>query len=131
MKECESHFTSDLEVVCRDDAVFVGAWSLDFQYNVASGIRLDEAWILLQMEWGAYDIPVPFAPDSQGDAARMVAYYKGQWEEENRLYFEKRHAPTWQNRLLDVAEAHFAWVALGVFFIALPIVVLLLSLVRR
>lgn len=131
LEACEAHPASGLEVVCRDDAIFVGSWSIDFQYNVVSGIRLEEAWILLLMDWGAYDIPVPFSPDSQAEAARLVAYYRQQWEEENRQYREKRQAPTWQNRLLNVAEAHFAWVVLGFFFIGIPIVLFLLSLVRR
>lgn len=131
LEECEKRSASCLEVVCRDDAIFVGAWGLDFQYNVVSGIRLDENWILLEMDWGAYDIPVPVPRDAKAEAARMVGYYRSQWEEELRQYLEKRHAPTWQNRLLNVAEAHFAWVTLGFFFIAIPIVVLLIGLFRH
>lgn len=131
LKVCEDHATSGLEVVCRDDAIFVGSWGLDFQYNVVSGIRLEEDWILLDMDWGSYDIPIPVTPDAKVEPARMVRYYRSQWEEEQRQFLEKRNAPTWQNRLLNIAEAHFAWVTLGFFFIAIPILVLLIGLFRH
>lgn len=130
LKACDEAPSSGLEVVCRDDAVFVGSWCLAFQYNVVSGIQLEEEWILFGMEWGAYDIPVPFAPNGRAEAARMVEYYTRQWEEEQRQYLEARQAPTWNNRLLNIAERHFVWVVLGIFFIAIPVVVLVMSLLR-
>lgn len=131
LKACENAPASGLEVVCRDDAIFVGPWSLDLQYNLVSGLRLEETWILCDMDWGAYDIPIPVPPNGRVEAARVVAHYIREWEEENRQYFERRNAPTWHNRLLDIAEAHFAWVALGFFFIVIPLVLLLFSLLRH
>lgn len=131
LEACEDPPVSGLEVVCRADAIFVGRWGLDFQYNLVSGIQLEGSWILLVMDWGAYDIPVPFTPHSQAEAARIVSYYRRQWEEENRQYREKREAPTWSNRLLNIAEAHFAWVVLAFFFLAIPLALLLFGLFRR
>lgn len=86
--------------------------------------------MLFVMEWGAYDIPVPVALNSRAEAARMVDYYTSQWEVEQRRYLQERQAPTWRNRLLNIAEAHFVWVLLGLFFIAIPLAVLPLSLLR-
>lgn len=129
LKACEEGSRSGLEVVCREDAVFVGPWCLSFEYNVVSEIRLEDEWLLFVMEWGAYDIPVP-VPSDRAEAARMARYYAQQGEEETRQYLEARRMPTWSNRLLNIAEAHFAWVVLGLFFIVLPLVVLLLSLLN-
>lgn len=130
LKVCENPPASGVDVVCRDDAIFVGSWGLDFQYNVASGIRVEEPWILCVMESGAYDIPVPVALNARDEATRMVAYYRHRWEEEEREYLERRQAPTWRNRLLNIAEAHFVWVVLAFFFIAIPTLVALLSALR-
>jgi hypothetical protein len=129
LRACEEGSQSGLEVVCRDDAVFVGQWCLAFEYNVVSQIHLESEWVLFVMEWGAYDIPVP-VPSDQAEAARIVRYYTQQGEEENRQYLEARQRPTWSNRLLNIAEARFAWVLLGLFFIVLPLFVLLLSLLH-
>jgi hypothetical protein len=121
LKACEEHARFGLEVVCRDDAVFVGPWCLAFQYNAVSGIRLEEEWMLFVTEWGTYDIPIPVELNARAEAARMVDYYTNQWEEEQRRYLQERQAPMWRNRLLNIAEAHFVWVLLGLFFIAIPL----------
>lgn len=130
LQVCDTPPPSGLEVVCRDDAVFVGPWSLAFAYNVVSGLRLEDEWLLFVMEWGAYDIPVPVASRGRAEAARVAHEYTRQWAEEDRAYLQRRQAPTWHNRLLDIAEAHFAWVVLGFFFVALPLALLILGLVR-
>lgn len=127
---CDDRAGRGLEVVCRDDAVFVGTWGLAFDYNVVSQIRLGNDWILFEMEWGAYDIPVPLPAVGREEAERIVSYYKRTGEEETRRYLEARQAPTLSNRLLDIAEHHFAWVLLGLFFVVVPLAVLLVGLVR-
>ncbi len=129
LKACEAGSRSGLEVVCRDDAVFVGEWCLSFASNVVSQIRLEDDWILFVMDWGAYDIRVPL-PSDQAEASRMVRYYVQQGEEENRHYLEARRRPTWSNRLLNVAETHLVLVLLGLFLVVLPLLVLLLSLLH-
>lgn len=130
LEACEGDSRFGLEVVCRDDAVFVGRWCLAFDYNVVSAIRLEEEWILFVMDWGAYDIPVPLALNRRAEVARMVDYYTRQGEEELRRYVQARQAPTWSNRLLNIAEPHFVWVLIGLFFIVLPLAVFLLSLLH-
>ena len=127
LKACDEGSRSGLEVVCRNDAVFVGSWCLAFLYNTISNIRLEEEWLLFEMEGGTYDIPVPLARNGQAEAARMVEQYRRQAEEERRQYLQARQAPTWNNRLLNIAEAHWVLLLLGIFFVAIPLVVLLLS----
>jgi len=51
-------------------------------------------------------------------------------EEEARRYIAERQAPTWSNRLLNVAETHFIWVTLGLFFVILPLAVLIVLWLR-
>lgn len=130
LKACDENSRYGLEVVCRDDAVFVGSWCLSFPYNDISDIRLHDTWVQFVMDGGAYDIPVPIAHDGRAEAERIVDYYIRTGREEARLAWEARHAPTLSNRLLDIAEAHPAWVLLGFFFIVIPLVVLVLGLLR-
>lgn len=127
---CEQAPTSGLEVVCRDDAVFAGSWGLAFLYNNISDIRLADDCILFVMDDGAYDVPVPVGPEGRAEAARIVEYYVRKGREDARLSWEARQAPTWSNRLLTVAENHFVWVVLGLFFVVIPLLVLAVSLLR-
>jgi hypothetical protein len=122
LKACDEARGS-LEVVYRDDAVFVGPWCLSFTYNEVSGIRVEEPWVLFIMEGGSYDIPVPIARDGLAEAIQVGKLYRRLWEEEDRLAREKRAAPTWSNWLLDIFEAHPAWMLLGFFFVLIPAVV--------
>lgn len=127
---CERHSHVGLEVVCRDDAVFVGQWCLAFLYNEISAIRLQETWLQFEMEGGLYEIPVPVASNARADAERLVEYYKRLAEEETRRAVAERQAPTWSNYLLDIAEAHYVWVMLCFFFLGIPAVVLVIGLLR-
>ena len=130
LKVCDKVPPSGLEVAFRDDAVFVGRWSLAFEYNVVSGLRVEDEWMLFVMEGGEYDIPVPVASNARDEAIRIARHYAQQWEQEDREYLARRQAPTWQNRLLNLAEAHFAWGALGFFFVVSPLALLILGLLR-
>lgn len=127
LEACEESPPSGLDVVFREDAVFVGTWDLSFLYNLVSDIQVEEEWMLFVMDGGAFDIPVPLARNGRAEADRMKGVYRRQAEEENRKYREERDAPTFRNRLLNLAEAHPALLLLGVFFVAIPLVVLLLT----
>lgn len=130
LEACDAAARDGLEVVCRDDAVFVGTWVLAFDYNGVSGVRLEDDWLLFEMEGGEYDIPVPVGANGRAEAARMADEYMRMGAEEVRRYREARAAPTLNNRLLDIAEKHFVWVILGFFFLLIPAVVFLAVLLR-
>lgn len=125
---CERHPPGGLEVVCREDAVFVGQWCLAFLYNQITGIALQDTWIRFEMEGGLYEIPVPIDPRQRAEAQGVVDLYNRMAEEETRRAVAARQAPTWNNALLDFAEAHFVWLALGFFFVGIPAIVLLAML---
>lgn len=125
LNACEKHSDSGIEVICRDDAIFVGPWCLAFLYNEVSALHLEDTWVRVEMERGLYEIPLPLAPDERSTAESVIRLYTQMAEEENRRYIAERQAPTWSNRLLDVAETHFVWVALGLFFVILPFAVLI------
>lgn len=130
LKACEKHCDSGIEVICRDDAIFVGPWCLAFLYNDVSALHMEDTWVRVEMERGLYEIPLPLAPDGRATAQAVIRLYTRMAEEENRRYIAERQAPTWSNRLLDVAEARFTWVALGLFFLFLPLIVLILVWLR-
>jgi hypothetical protein len=83
-----------------------------------------------EIENGLHFIPVPFPANRRADVERVVQYYTRHGEENRQRAIAERQAPTWGNRLLNVAEPHFIWVALGFFFIAIPVIVVVLSWVR-
>ncbi len=130
LKACDASARTGLEVVCGKEVVSVGAWRLHLLYNEVSQIRVEERWILFEIEGGPTILPVPTARDGQAEAARVVQRYFELAAEENRQYLEARNAPTWQNHLLNVAERHFAWVVLGFFFVVIPLLVILVGLLR-
>jgi len=128
LKVCDKHARDGLEVVCRDDAVFVGTWVLAFLYNGVSAIRAQERWLEFEMEGGMYNIEVPIARNGKAEAERIAATYTEMAAEQGRRALAERQAPTLNNRLLNIAEAHWIWVMLGFFFVVIPAVVLVISL---
>jgi len=131
LKECEKHATgAGLEVVVREDAVFVGEWgSPNWFYEV----QVQETLIRLLGDEG-YHIPVPLAPGARADAERIAAIYSARYSqaraEEQRQFNKERARPTRNNRLQNFAEARFVWLVLGFFFVLIPLFVLLLALLR-
>lgn len=128
IKACEQHARTGIEVVCRDDAIFVGPWCLSFIYNDISKLRLEEQWMLFEIEGGPTVLPIPLPLPDRTEPARMVEVYTRMWEEEVRRYREARAAPTLNNRLLTFAEQHFAWVVVAFFFVMIPALVVLVGL---
>lgn len=130
LKACKEGSQTGLEVVCREDGIFVGRKCLAFDYNVVTRLSLEEHWILCELDWGAGDYLIPI-PADRTEPARIVSHYLSEWREENRRYLEQRQKPTWNNRLLNIAEAHFPWVVLGLFFVVLPLILFLLNLLHN
>lgn len=130
LKACEAHSREGIEVVCRDDAVFVGPWCLAFHYNEISRVCLLDGWMQFQMEGNLYEIPVPIARHAMSEAEHVVAVYARMGAEEYRRAVAARQAPTVSNRLLDIVEPHFLWVALGFFFVGIPVVVIIFGWLR-
>lgn len=131
LKECEKHATgAGLEVVVREDALFVGEWgSPNWFYEV----QVHETWMLFMGDEG-YHVPVPLVPGARAEAGRIAVIYAARYEqarvETQRQFDEERARPTWNNRLLLFVESHFAWLLLGFFFVLIPLLVLLLGFLR-
>ncbi len=131
LKECEKHAAcAGLEVVVREDAVFVGEWG---SANCFYEVQAHETWMRFVGDEG-YHIPVPLAPGARAEAERIAAIYSARYSqaraEEQRQFNEERARPTWNNRLLNFVEAHFVWLVLGFFFVLIPLFVLLLGFLR-
>ncbi len=131
LMECEKHATgAGLEVVVREDAVFVGQWgSPNWFYEV----QVEETSMRFLGDEG-YHIPVPLAPGARAEAERIAGIYAARYAQaraaEQRHFEEERARPTRNNRLLHFVEAHFVWLVLGFFFGLLPLFVLLLDFLR-
>ena len=131
LKECEKFADgAGLEVVVREDAVFVGDWgSPNWFYEV----QVYETWMKFMGDEG-YHIPVPLASGARAQAERIAGIYSERYTQaladEQRQFHEARAIPTWNNRLLNFAEAHFVWLILGFFFVVIPLLVLLLGFLR-
>jgi hypothetical protein len=131
LKECEKHATgAGLEVVVREDAVFVGEWGA---HNSFSAVQVHETWMQFLGDEGYY-IAVPLAPGVRAEAERIAVIYAARDEqarvEAQRQFDEERARPTWNNRLLNFVETHFAWLMLGFFFVLIPLFLLLFGFPR-
>jgi hypothetical protein len=132
LKECEKHAAAGagLEVVVREDAVFVGDWGSPNWFCAA---QVHDTWMQFMGDEG-YHIPVPLAPGARAEAERIAAIYWALDEkarvEAQRQFDEERAKPTWNNRLLHFAEVHFVWLVLGLFFVLIPLFLLLLGFLR-
>lgn len=131
LKECERHATgTGLEVVVREDAVFVGEWGSP---NWFSSVQVHETWAHFMGDEG-YSIAVPLAPEARAEAERIAAVYAALDErarvKAQRQFEEERAKPTLNNRMLNFVEANFAWLALGCFFVLIPLFVLLFGFLR-
>ncbi len=128
LKECERHAGgAGLEVVIREDAVFVGEWGSPDSFDA---VRVQETWMEFLGEEG-YQVPVPLAPGARAEAERVAAVYTARYArdraEAQRQFEEERARPTWNNRLLNFVEAHFVWLLLVFFFVLIPLFALLLG----
>lgn len=131
VKECKKHAAgAGLEVVVREDAVFVGEWGSP---NWFYGVQVNETWMLFMGDEG-YHVPVPLAPGARAEAERIAVIYAARDEqarlEAQRQFNEERAKPTWNNRLLSFVETHFAWLMLGFFFVLIPLFLLLFGFLR-
>ncbi len=130
LNECETHARTGLEIVCRDDAIFVGRWCLAFLYNQVTDMTVQDMWIRCEMEGGLYEIPIPITLEARAEAVGVVKHYARLAEEETRQAVARRQAPTWSNYFLNIAEAHPVWLLLAFFFVGIPAIVLLVGLLR-
>jgi len=130
IEQCERYSATGIEVVFRDDAFFVGDWCWDFLYNEIPEVRVHETWLQMVDTAEDYEFPVPLARGAAFAAERIAARYDRMRQEAGRRAFEERHAPTLNNRLLDLVEGHFVWVVLGLFFAVIPLLVLLAGMFR-
>ena len=128
LKKCEKHAAgAGLEVVVREDAIFVGEWSSP---NWFYEVQVHDTWMQFMGDEG-YHIPVPLATGARAEAERIAVIYWARYEqarvEAQRQFDEERARPIWNNRLLHFAEVHFVWLVLGFLFVLIPVFVLLLA----
>jgi hypothetical protein len=131
LKECEKHATgAGLEVVVREDAVFVGEWGSP---NWFYAVQVHETWMQFMGDEG-YHVPVPLHPGARAEAEQVAVIYSALDEqarvEAQRQFNEERARPTWNNRLLNFVESHFVWLVLGFFFVLIPLFLLLIGFLR-
>jgi hypothetical protein len=128
LKECDAASQgAGLEVVCREDAILVGSCRLT---NMFDDIRVHDTWMHFLGDEG-YQIAVPIPRGGRREAERVAATYRARFEQLNaqaaREHAEERAKPTLNNRLLNIAEAHFVWVLLGFFFVLIPLLPVVLD----
>jgi hypothetical protein len=131
LKECEKHATgAGLEVVVREDAVFVGEWGASNSFDV---VQVHETWMQFMGDEGYY-IAVPLVPGVRAEAERIAVIYSALHEkahaEVERQFKKERARPTWNNRILNFVEAHIGWFMLGFFFVLIPLLLVLLGFLR-
>lgn len=95
LKECKKHAAgAGLEVVVREDAVFVGEWGSP---NWFYAVQVHETWLLFMGDEG-YHVPVPLAPGARAAAERIAEIYSARYEEARvetqRQFNEERARPT-------------------------------------
>jgi len=136
----ESPGPADVEVVIRDDAFFVGSYSLGIAYAPTT-VTFRPEWLEFQYdqsEGPSFIVPVPVPPAARAQAARMAEYFTQKSQdaaqknaESARKAAEERARPTLSNRLLNALEGHFILCMLLFFFVQIPGIVGIIYLVRR
>lgn len=124
----DAHAQTGIDIVFTSEMVCVGPnWRLRFQYTGVSAVRLQDSWVQFELEGGPDELPVPLARNGRAAGERLVAAYRAQGDARAREALAEREAPTWNNRLLNMAERHFVKLTLALFFVVLPLLIFLLD----
>ena len=112
-----------LEVVVRDDAIFVGDESLSLQFSECEEPHLRDEWLEFRCDndyTAPQFFPIPVPAAARANAAWVVTHFRRALAERARQLAEAQDAPTFSNRLRKFVEAHFIVVLLVLFFVVLP-----------
>ena len=112
-----------LEVVVRNDAIFVGDECLSLQFSECEDPYLREHWLEFACDrdyTAPYFFPIPVPAAARPHAAWVVDHFRRALAERARLMAEADNAPTLSNRVRKWVEAHFIMVVLLFFFVLLP-----------
>lgn len=121
-----------LEVVIRDDALFVGKTSVsEYVYN--GGMH----WMAVHESWLEVDLPsdneppvylIPIAPAALLETRRVVAEFTALDREAVRIQAELDARPTLINNLRRWVESHAMLTIIGFFVVVLPLFVFAIHL---
>ena len=117
-----------LEVVVREDAVFVGHERLSLQFSECEEPHLGEEWLEFACDndyTALHFFPIPVPAGARANAVWAVDHFRRAVAEPARLLAAAHAASTTPNRLRKLVEAHFILFVLLLFFVLLPGVVLL------
>ena len=112
-----------LEVVVRDDAIFVGDEWLSLQFSECEDPHLREEWLEFACDkdyTAPHFFPIPVPATARANAVWVVNHFRQALAERARQLAEADAAPRFSNRLRKFVEAHFIVVLLVFFFIVLP-----------
>ena len=123
LKSLDQPPPDQLEVVVRDDAIFVGDECLNLQFSECEDPHLREHWLEFACDrdyTAPHFFPIPVPPAAKPNAVWVVNHFRRRLMERARLMTEADNAPTISNRLRKWVEAHFIMVVLLFFFAVLP-----------
>ena len=112
-----------LEVVVREDAIFVGEEWLSIEFSECQEVLLREEWLEFFCDndrTAPHFFPIPVPSAAKSNAAWVANHFRRLWIERARRMAEGDDAPTFSNRLRKWVEAHFIMVLLFLFFVVLP-----------
>jgi hypothetical protein len=123
LKSLDQPAPHGLEVVVREDAIFVGAEWLSIEFSECQDPLLREEWLefLCDNDYSApHFFPIPVPPAAKPNAVWVVNHFRRRLMERSGRMAEADNAPTISNRLRKVVEAHFILMLLLFFFVVLP-----------
>jgi hypothetical protein len=119
---------SGIDVVIRDDAVFVGKKCVhEYVYEGGyhnMGVREAILGIYRSSDGGGYVYLLPIAHHALADATLVVERFAAEDKEAARIQAEKDAMPTLRNRLLWWVQKHFILTVLLIFFVIIPLIAL-------
>jgi hypothetical protein len=123
LKSLNRPWSHGLEVMVRDDAIFVGEEWLSIEFSECQEVLLREEWLEFFCDndrTAPHFFPIPVPPAAKPNAAWVANHFRRLWIERARRIAEADDAPTISNRLRKWVEAHFIIVLLLLFFVVLP-----------
>ena len=123
LKNLDRPAPHSLEVVVREDVIFVGEEWLSTEFSECQDPLLREEWLEFSCDNDhstPHFFPIPVPPAAKPHAAWVVNHFRRRLMERARIMAEADDAPTTSNRLRKWVEAHFIMVLLLFFFVVLP-----------
>jgi hypothetical protein len=112
-----------LEIIVREDAVFVGDECLSLQFSECEDPHLRDEWLEFSCDndhTAPHFFPIPVPANARTNAVWVVNHFRQALMDRARRLAEADDAPTFSNRLRKAVEAHFILVLLLFFFVLLP-----------